>query len=161
LLGVADVGSTTTTLHVLREGQNIYTREQAFGAQHMLDDVQRRDGLTQREALERLQAASARAELRAEVLEPFQEALARQLGRALQFFYSSSTFSRVDELLLTGGASVIPGLDAAVGERLAIPIRVADPLAEVALSENLDLDLIRLHRGSMLIAVGLAMRRFH
>jgi type IV pilus assembly protein PilM len=54
----------------------------------------------------------------------------------------------------------MPGLDHAIEERLAIPVRVADPFAEMVLSENLDLDLIRLSRGAMLIAVGLAMRRF-
>jgi type IV pilus assembly protein PilM len=160
LLGVADVGATTTTLHVLRDGQNIYAREQGFGAQHLLDEVQRREGLSRIEALELLQSQPTRTELKIEVVEPFQEGLGRQLARALQFFYSSSTFRSVDELLLTGGASVMPNLDRAIEERLAMPVRVADPFAEMALSENLDLDLIRLSRGSMLIAIGLAMRRF-
>jgi len=94
------------------------------------------------------------------VLDPFQEALGRQLARALQFFFSASAHNRVDGLMLTGGVSTLPGLDRAVGERLAIPVWVADPFAEMALSEHLDLDLIRHRRGSMLIAVGLAMRRF-
>jgi Tfp pilus assembly PilM family ATPase len=39
-------------------------------------------------------------------------------------------------------------------------VRLADPFAEMALAENLELALVEQGRGAMLIAVGLAMRRF-
>lgn len=160
IIGVADLGSSTATLHILRAGQNIYTREQSFGGEQLLDAIAQRTGESREEALHLLSEGTLSPELRKEVLDPFQEGLARQLGRALQFFYSTATSNQVDALWLTGGISAIPGLDHGVAERLGIPVQVADPLAEMSLAADLDLDLVKHGRGAMLVAVGLAMRRF-
>lgn len=160
LVAVADIGSATTTLHILHGGQNVYAREQSFGGQQLVEEVQRRTNTPLSEVPALLNTAESPRELLGDALEPFQDALTRQLARALQFFYSTSSFNQVDELLLTGGVTALPGLDRMVGERLGIPVRLADPFAEMALAENLELALVEQGRGAMLIAVGLAMRRF-
>jgi type IV pilus assembly protein PilM len=160
LLAVADIGSSTTTLHVLQGGQNIYAREQSFGAQQLLDELQQQTGGTLAEAQAWLRAGVFSPKLKRAVVAPFEDALARQLSRALQFFYSNSPFNQVDALLLTGGVSLIPDLDRGIAEYLGIVVRVADPFAELAVAADLDSDLLQQGRGSMLVAVGLAMRRF-
>ncbi|MEA3639673.1 MAG: type IV pilus assembly protein PilM [Lamprobacter sp.] len=160
LTAVVDIGATTTTLHVLRAGQNVYAREQSFGGQQLVEEVQRRFGWAREEALSRLTTAPIPAPLQAEVLGPFQEALARQLARALQFFYSTSAFSRVDEVLLTGGVAQVPELAEQMAKRLALPVQAADPFAQMAMPAELDHLLQQHGRSAMLIAVGLAMRRF-
>lgn len=186
LTAVADIGATTTTLHVLRAGQSIYTREQSLGGQQLIAEARRHEDLTgdplgdplgdragdragdswreqmaeqaEDRALARL--AAAPAERQREVLAPFQDRLARQLARALQFFYSSTAFDRVDEVLLAGTVTQVPTLAQPLAERLALPVRMLDPLAGIALSADLDPHLVRDHRGAMLIALGLALRRF-
>ncbi|MBK5931748.1 type IV pilus assembly protein PilM [Halochromatium salexigens] len=166
LTAIADIGATTTTLHVLRAGQTLYTREQSFGGQQLIDEVQRCEDLMRdpksdqgsEQALARLAAAPPTRQ--AEVLAPFQNALARQLGRALQFFYSTTAFNSVDEVLLTGGVTQVPALERPIAESLALPVRIVDPLAEMALSDDLDRNLVQNNRGAMLIALGLALRRF-
>ncbi|MBK1704788.1 type IV pilus assembly protein PilM [Halochromatium glycolicum] len=160
LVAVADVGASTTTLHVLHNGQNIYAREQSFGGQQLLEEVQRRSDGTVEGALALLRETPLRPEILSEVLEPFQETLARQLARALQFFYSNSPFNQVDALLVTGGVSAVPGLAQVLAEHLGAPARIADPLGEMSLAPNLDSGLITHGRGALLVAVGLAMRRF-
>jgi type IV pilus assembly protein PilM len=160
IVGVADLGSSTATLHILRGGQNIYSREQSFGGDQLLDSLSQHTGESREESLQRLSLGTLSPALRKEVLEPFQEGLARQLGRALQFFYSTSIASQVDALWLTGGISGILGLDRVVAARLSVPVEVADPLATMQLSKDLDQELVKHGRGSMLVAVGLAMRRF-
>ena len=174
LTAVADIGATLTTLHVLHADQLIYTREQSVGGQQLMDEVRWHEDLMRGprgaqagefagdqagdQALARLAAAST--ERQTEILAPFQDTLARQLGRALQFFYSTSAFNRVDELLLTGGVTQVAALERLIAERLALPTRIVDPLAEMILSADLDLALVRNSRRAMLIALGLAMRRF-
>ncbi|NEX15646.1 MAG: pilus assembly protein PilM [Halochromatium sp.] len=160
LTAVVDIGATTTTLHVLRAGQNIYAREQSFGGQQLLEEVQRRAGIGRDEALSQLLTTPLPQSLQTEVLGPFQDALARQLARALQFFYSTSAYSQVDEVLLTGSVTQVPALAHPLAERLALPVRIADPFAEMALSADLDPKLLQQGRNTMLVAVGLAMRRF-
>jgi type IV pilus assembly protein PilM len=161
LIAVADIGATTTTLHVLRDGQNIYAREQSFGGQQLVEEVQRRSALGREEALSQLSKAPIPPQLQALVLGPFEDALARQLARALQFFYSTSAFSQVDEVLLTGGVTQVPDLARQIAERLALPVQIADPFAQMSLSADAERVLSQYGRSTMLIAVGLAMRRFH
>lgn len=160
LTAVADIGATTTTLHVLRGSQNIYTREQSFGGQPLIEEIQRREGCGRDEAFAVLASGPILLELQTEVLTPFQHALSRQLARALQFFYSTSSHSRVDELLLTGGATQIPHLQRLIADQLSLPTRIADPFAGMTLAADLDRERLDHLRASLLIAVGLAMRRF-
>ncbi|MFW6258350.1 MAG: type IV pilus assembly protein PilM, partial [Halochromatium sp.] len=47
LTAVADIGATTTTLHVLRAGQSIYTREQSLGGQQLIAEARRREDVAQ------------------------------------------------------------------------------------------------------------------
>jgi type IV pilus assembly protein PilM len=91
---------------------------------------------------------------------PFKEALAQQIGRALQFFYSASTFSRVDQVVLAGGSATIPGIDDLVEARLGNATAVADPFAHMSLSSKVRARALERDGPALMIAVGLALRGF-
>lgn len=159
-VAVADVGASTTTLHVLNKGQIIYTREQNFGGQQLRDEVQRRYSLSREQATQRILDGDVADTYEAEVLSPFKEALAQQIGRALQFFYSGTTFSRVDQILLTGGPAGIPRIDALIEERLKVPAMIANPFGMMSLSRNVKSQELMRGAPAMMVAVGLALRGF-
>jgi type IV pilus assembly protein PilM len=159
-VAVADVGATTTNLHVLHDGRSVYTREQNFGGQQLVEEVQRRYAVPQDEALEKLIAGSLPAGFEAEVLTPFNEMLAQQIGRALQFFYSASTFNRVDRVYVAGGAAGIRQLDKLIEERLGISTKVANPFTQMSLAPHIKAQDIARDAPSLMIAVGLALRGF-
>src|SRR5699024_5316726 len=50
LVAIFDLGSTVSTLHVLQVGKTVYTREQAYGSQQLIEEIQRRYGLSLAEA---------------------------------------------------------------------------------------------------------------
>ncbi|WP_295456564.1 pilus assembly protein PilM [uncultured Thiodictyon sp.] len=159
-VAVADVGAATTTLHVLHEGQVVYTREQNFGGQQLIDEVQRRYSLPREEAAQKIVDGDVAEDYDTEVLSPFKEALAQQITRALQFFYSGSTFSRVDQVILAGGTAGILKIDELVEDRLGLPTTVANPFAQMSLSPRINAkELLRCAPG-MMVAVGLALRGF-
>jgi type IV pilus assembly protein PilM len=159
-VAIADVGATTTTLHVLRAGNIGYSREQNFGGNQLLDEVQRRYGLSQQQAQERLLHGQLPENFTTEVLNPYKEALVQQIARALQFFYSASTANRTDQVILAGGSASIPKLDELVEERLGVPVSIADPFTHMAIAERIDMAELRRAAPSMMIAVGLALRGF-
>jgi type IV pilus assembly protein PilM len=159
-VAVADIGATTTTLHVLHDGQSIYTREQNFGGFQLIDEVQRRYGIARNQALKQVVEGGLPSSYAAEVLGPFKEALAQQLGRALQFFYSSSTFNRVERVILAGGSAGIHGMEELVEERLGISTVVANPFTHMTLSRKVRAPLIHRDAPALIIAVGLALRGF-
>ncbi len=159
-VAVADVGASTTTLHVLHEGQVVYTREQNFGGQQLIDEVQRRYGLPRDQATQKILDGDVAENYDTEVLSPFKEALAQQISRALQFFYSGTTFSRVDQVILAGGAASIRKIDELVEERLGLPTMVANPFTQMSLSPRVKAQELMREAPGLMVAVGLALRGF-
>jgi type IV pilus assembly protein PilM len=157
-VAVADIGATTTTLHVLHNGQTIYTREQNFGGFQLIEDVQRRYGMARDQALKQVVEGGLPENYPAEVLGPFKETLAQQLGRALQFFYSASAFTRVDQIFLAGGSAGIRGIDELVEERLGTATVVANPFTHMSLSPKVRAPVLDRDAPALMIAVGLALR---
>ena len=95
-----------------------------------------------------------------EVLEPFKEAMAQQVNRSLQFFFSSSQFNSVDQILLAGGSASIPGVDELIQETLGIETQVANPFASMSLASRIKPQTLANDAPAMLIACGLALRNF-
>lgn len=159
-VAIADVGAATTNLHVLHEGRIVYTREQNFGGQQLIEEIQRRFAVPPDQALKKLSDGSLPAGFESEVLTPFKEMLAQQIGRALQFFYSASTFNRVDRLIVAGGAAGLRQVDKLVEERLGISTKVANPFAQMSLAAHIKAQDIARDAPSLMTAVGLALRGF-
>jgi len=159
-IAIGDIGATTTTLHVLHDGQTIYTREQNFGGLQLVEEVQRRYGVARVEALRQVIEGGLPDNYSTEVLAPFREALAQQIGRALQFFYSSSTFNSVDQIILAGGSAGIRSIDELVEARLGVATVVANPFTHMSLSPKVRTSALNRSAPALMIAVGLALRGF-
>jgi type IV pilus assembly protein PilM len=159
-VAIADVGATTTSLHVLHDGHTVYTREQNFGGQQLIEELQRRYALTRERALREVIAGDLPENYMVEVLGPFKEALAQQIGRALQFFYSAGSAGRVDHLILAGGSAGIADIDELVKERLGISTMVANPFSRMSLSPRIDPRLLERDAPALVIAAGLSLRGF-
>ncbi len=95
-----------------------------------------------------------------DVLEPFREAVVQQVGRSLQFFFSSSDFNGVDCIFLAGGVASMDGLVAMVAERLGTQAVVANPFADMTVSPKVNAVALNSDAPAMMIACGLALRSF-
>ena len=159
-VAIADVGAATTNLHVLHEGRSIYTREQNFGGRQLIDEIQHRYALPRDQAMQKLLDGTLPEAFETDLLVPFKETLAQQIGRALQFFYSSSTFNRADQIILAGGSAGMRKIDELVEERLGIQTVVANPFTHMSLAPHIKAQEINRDAPSLMIAVGLALRGF-
>jgi type IV pilus assembly protein PilM len=155
---IIDIGSAMTTLNVILAGKTIYTREQAFGGNQLLEEVQRRFGLSAAEAENAIKQGGLPEEYEFEILAPFKEAVTQQVSQTLQFFFSSSHYNEVDHVLLAGGVAAIEGLADLVQENLATPVRVANPFANLVIGSKINKAMLMSDAPSLLIACGLAMR---
>ena len=160
LVALVDVGATMTTLNVLRGERSIYTREQVFGGKQLTDEVMRRYGLSYEEAGLAKRQGGLPESYEIEVLEPFKEAMVQQVSRLLQFFYAGSEFNRVDQVVLAGGCASIPGVAEMVEEQLGVLTAVANPLANMSLSNRVQAQSLAQDAPSLMIACGLALRSF-
>jgi len=159
-IAVIDVGATMTTLSVSHDFKVIYTREQVFGGKQLTDEIMRRYGLSYEEAGLAKKQGGLPDNYEPEVLQPFKEAMAQQVSRSLQFFFSSSQHNSVDHIVLAGGCAAIPGVDALIEDKIGITASVANPFADMSLTSRINPEGIRADASSLMIACGLAMRRF-
>jgi type IV pilus assembly protein PilM len=159
-IAVIDVGATMTTLSVSHDFKVIYTREQVFGGKQLTDEIMRRYGLSYEEAGLAKKQGGLPDNYEHEVLQPFKEAMAQQVSRSLQFFFSSSQHNSVDHIVLAGGCAAIPGVDALIEDKIGITASVANPFADMSLTSRINPEAIRADASSLMIACGLAMRRF-
>jgi type IV pilus assembly protein PilM len=95
-----------------------------------------------------------------ELLNPFVENLALEVSRALQFFFTSTQFNQVDHIVLSGGCAVIPGVDEVVATRTQVNTIVANPFANMVLSDKVKAKALLADSSSLMVACGLALRRF-
>lgn len=160
IVALVDIGTTTTTLNVLRNGRGIYTREQAFGGKQLTDEIMRRFELSQEEANLAKRQGGLPDNYQAEVLEPFKEAMAQQVSRLLQFFYAGSEFNRVDQIVLAGGCAAIAGVAGMIESQLGVPTVIANPLANMTLGPRVQAHALAQDAPALMIACGLALRSF-
>jgi type IV pilus assembly protein PilM len=159
-IALVDLGANVMNITVLRNDQTVYTREQAFGGSQLTQDIMRQYGMSQEEAEAAKRSGGLPENYEAEVLRPFMENAALEIQRAMQFFFTSTQYTSVEHVLLTGGSAVIPGLDEMVQSRTQINALVANPFANMAISPRVPLKKLVSDAPSLMVACGLAMRRF-
>ena len=160
IVALVDIGANVMSLTVLRDGQQLYGREQAFGGNQLTQDVARLFGMTFEEAETEKRRNNLPDNYESEVLQPFVESMALEVSRALQFFFTSTQFNQVSHIVLSGGCAVLPGADEAVASRTQINTVVANPFADMLLSERVKAKNLLQDAPSLVVACGLALRRF-
>lgn len=158
-IALLDLGATMIKLYVLRDSQMLYTREQTFGGNLLTQEIQRHFNLSPEEAEAAKRNGGLPDNYRSDVLQPFTETLAMEIARALQFFFTSTQYNQVNQLLLAGGCAMIPGLTKIVEERVQVPAVVANSFANMA-ATNAQARTLNLYASSLVTACGLALRRY-
>ncbi len=160
IIAVFDIGQSTTNLTVVLNGQTIFERDQTFGGSQLTEDIVRLYGLTYEEAELKKRSGDLPENYGSELLDPFVEQGATEVARSLQFFFTSTPYTRVDRILLAGGCAVTSGLVAAVEDRAQVPTEVLSPFQGMEFSGSIRERQLRLDAPSLMVAFGLAMRRF-
>lgn len=160
-VAVADFGASNTNFSVFHGDRVVYTRDQAFGGNQLVEEIMRRYDLSY-EAAERAQREGGLPDdYRGEVMEPFLNDMGQQINRALQFFLASTTeYSGVDQVVIAGGCAAIPSAAEHIGAHIGRPTVVADPLARLQVSGRAKAQRIEQDASSLMIACGLALRSF-
>jgi type IV pilus assembly protein PilM len=159
-IALVDIGAHVTHFYVLRNNQFLFSRDQAFGGNQLTHDIQRAFNLTPDEAESAKKSQGLPENYDSDVLQPFMETLALEVTRALQFFFTSTSYNQVDQIVLAGGCALLPGIDELVGKRAGVPTIVANPFANMAMSDRVRPRQLAQEAPLLLIACGLALRSF-
>ncbi|HXZ49684.1 MAG TPA: pilus assembly protein PilM [Usitatibacter sp.] len=157
---IVDIGATVTRVTVVHNGQTVYTREQQIGGNALTQDIARQFDMPVEEAEAAKRVGNLPENFGPDVLQPFNEKIVLEIQRALQFFFTSTQFNKVDHILLTGGCAMLDGLEEMVAQRTQVHTVVANPFANMALSSKIKPRQLTIDAPSLMVACGLAMRRF-
>jgi len=160
IVALFEISSRATRLQVLQGQELLYERDQAFGGTQLTQLIVREYGFSLEEAENRKRSGDLPDDYPVSVLAPYLASAAQEVGRALQFFFTSTPHSQVDHILLAGGASAVPGLAAVLHEQTGFACTVAQPFLGMDLGSRASDDKLLREAPSYLTACGLALRRF-
>lgn len=159
-IAMVDVGASVMAVNVLRNDQSIYMREQPFGGNQLTQEIQNKFGLSPEEAEAAKRAGGLPDNYEADVLQPFMDMLGLEVARALQFFFTSTQHNQIHHIVLSGGSAAIPGVDEAVSKRVQVNTIIANPFVNMQVSGKIKAKALTQDAPSLMVACGLAMRRF-
>lgn len=160
IVALIDVGNSQTTLHIAKDGEFIYSREQGFGGNQLTEAIQARYGLSYEDAVLAKRESTLPDGYQEEILMPFIENAVQQISRSLQFYFSSSQYSNVDHIVLCGGTAALPGFASMVQQRMGGQVSVANPFTTMSIGNRIDTHQLDLDAPSLMAACGLALRSF-
>ncbi|TFW21065.1 pilus assembly protein PilM [Massilia arenosa] len=160
IVALFQIGAQVTHISVMLDGETIYEREQPFGGAQLTQEIVRAFGLSYEEAEAKKKAGDLPENYRTDLLNPFLENAALEVTRAIQFFYTSTPYTRIDQLYLAGGCAMLPGLLDIIASRTKISSAVISPFKGMQLGEGVREQQLRTEAPAYLVATGLALRRF-
>jgi len=160
MVALFEIGSVTTSMQVIRNDEVLYERDQAFGGAQLTQLIVRQYGFSLEEAETKKRGGELPEDYALGVLKPFVESLTQEISRALQFFFTSTPYNRVDYVMLAGGSSSLAGLTESVTEQTAFACQLVNPFDGMEIGSGVMENRMRREASSYLTACGLALRRF-
>jgi type IV pilus assembly protein PilM len=160
IVALFQIGAQATHISVLQNGECIYEREQPFGGIQLTQDIVRAYGLSFEEAEARKKAGDLPDNYAGDLLAPFLENAALEVTRAIQFFFTSTPYTRIDQIYLAGGCAQVTGLPDIIASRTRISSAVISPFKGMQLGPSVREQQLRNEAPAYLVACGLALRRF-
>ena len=159
-VALVDIGSIIMNVNIMRNGQSVYTRDQQIGGEQLTQQIQNVFNLSEEEAEGGKRNGGLPANYESDVLAPFRENLVGEIARAIQLFITATTYSEVSYIILSGGCAALAGLNDAVAARTQVNTRIANPFSHMTLSSRIKPRQLEADAPALMIACGLAMRRF-
>lgn len=160
IVALFEIGALTTSMQVLRDDDVLYERDQAFGGAQLTQLIVRQYGFSPEEAEAKKRSGELPEDYESTVLRPFIDTMVQELGRALQFFFTSTPHNKVDHIMLAGGSAALPGLTQAVTQHSSYACSLLNPFEGMEIGDGVRLKRMTREAPSYLTSCGLALRRF-
>jgi type IV pilus assembly protein PilM len=160
VIALFEIGADSTGLKVLSNDELLYDRDQAFGGAQLTKLIAQQYGFSLAQA-ERHKIEGTLPSSYLDLHEPYVDSVAQEMGRALQYFFTSTAPHQVDHVVLAGGTAILAGLADRVREVTGIDCMVVNPFDSMHMGSGVSPDRLAREAPSYLVACGLAMRRFH
>lgn len=162
-IAVIDLGESFTHLNIMQDGLTAYTRDIPFGGSFCTSKLMTKFSLPYKE-IAPLKLGAIPSEIKSDevvevIVKSFDKILA-EVQKSFEFFSTTSN-SQVDRVLLTGGGALIPGVEGLFAHQLKTPVEILNPMKGIKVNaRNFDKSTIDTMGPLSTVAIGLAARRF-
>ena len=166
VVALVNIGSQVVNINILSGGVPAFTRDINTGGNAYTEEIQKALSVSWDEAERMKLGGSSSADAQEVVPEEVEQAMRNvtetvigEISRSLDFFAATAAESRISRVYLSGGGSLVSGLDSAFQGKTNLPVERLNPLARVVPSSKFDSDYLDEVGPSLAVSVGLALRR--
>ncbi|MCC7011979.1 MAG: type IV pilus assembly protein PilM [Planctomycetes bacterium] len=157
-IALVDIGASRTSINVLAGGETCFSREIGIGGHDMTQAVARKLGLEVFEAEAIKRAGDDKEADVARSIQPVLEDLTNEISLSLDYVENHEGL-RVEEVLLSGGGALAPGVIAYVEQATGRTARTWNPLEGLRVADDrVDVEELESWAPSLVVALGLASR---
>lgn len=158
VVALVELGATNFDIKVAHDNEIVYTREQLFGSQELVQNIADRFDISLQEAKRQLSRHELLpAEAEAELIAPFRAQVLQQITRSLQLFFAATNYNDVDAIVISGDAAGLPKLLDLLKEDLGTAVFMASPESFLNCDKVKDKSGLRREGSSLMLACGLAI----
>ncbi|MBW2105654.1 MAG: type IV pilus assembly protein PilM [Deltaproteobacteria bacterium] len=160
---LVNIGAQQLTINVIKDGASIFTRDSSYGGSQITSEIQQKLNISYQEAeMIKLGVKPLKTEKKPIIEEIFSSTVAKwaqEVKRALDFVATTFLDVKVENVLLSGGSSLIKGFSNYLGLETGLKIEMLNPFGNLEIKEKLfDADYLNYHAPMAAIAIGLALR---
>ncbi|UVT19228.1 MAG: type IV pilus assembly protein PilM [Nitrospira sp.] len=159
---LVNLGASVMNVNIIRAGSSLFTRDIALGGNRYTEAIQREIGLSFEEAEESKKndrGSDAGGPSLNNVIDSVNAEVASEIARTVDYFKTSTADSELNRVLVCGGVARAKGLIQQLGDRMQLPVELADPFGEIDVSGcGVDPDLLAELAPSAAVGIGLALR---
>lgn len=162
VVALVNVGASVTNVNILSGPNTVFWRDISFGGNQFTDAIQKQLSLSfdQAEALKKGERAGDHSVQEIlPILRSVTDDLAQELQKTFDFFLATTSTSKIDQLLLSGGSARIVNFDTQLKERFGMAVEVMNPFRQIDTSgSSVSEEWLTENAPSLAVAVGLAVR---
>jgi type IV pilus assembly protein PilM len=162
VVALVNVGASVTNVNILSGPNTVFWRDISFGGNQFTDAVQKQLSLSfdQAEALKKGERSGDHSvQDILPILRSVTDDLAQELQKTFDFFLATTSTSKIDQLLLSGGSARIVNFDTQLKERFGMVVEVMNPFRQIDVSGgSVSEEWLTENAPSLAVAVGLAVR---
>jgi type IV pilus assembly protein PilM len=160
---LVNIGAQQLTINVIKDGASIFTRDSSYGGSQITSEIQQKLNISYQEAeMIKLGAKPLEAEKKPIIEEIFSSTVTKwtqEVKRALDFVATTFIDVKVENVLLSGGSSLIKGFSKYLGLETGLKIEMLNPFGNLEIKEKLfDANYLNYHAPMAAISIGLALR---
>lgn len=166
VVALVDIGASTTNINIVKGNITLFQRDIAIGGNTYTASIRKELSVTYEQAENLKRGIGFDAKIGKDdvlsLMAAASEDICEEIQRSLEFFRSTTPDTAIERIVLSGGCSLIKGLDQFLSGRLGLPVELANPFQNIQYSEKIfDPEYIQAMAPVAAVGVGLALRRMN